>query len=105
MLRDFCPMNPDGQANLMEGEAASDNTCEKSAQHTFLEMTGLDYALSDRSKKTFASHHMVVNARAMSMLLTAFHKQRPTASHWSTAVLEAACPSAEACSCGFSEFG
>jgi len=104
LFRDFCPLNEAGEANLMEDELP-DKTCHDEISHTFKQLTGLDYALSDRKNKTFDSHHMVVNVNAMSGLLQTLQKSRPEAADWSLAVLEAACPTLEKCACGFSEFG
>lgn len=105
LIRDFCPFNQEGQANLMESDDQPEGTCNKNYQNAFAQLTGLDYAQSERSNKAFTAHHMVVNQQTMSQLLNAVRARQTNSSHWSNSILEVACPTAEVCTCGFSEFG
>merc|ERR1711939_1225897 len=49
---------------------------------------------------------MVVNSKAMGDLLDIIRERsKTTNSHWSTAILELACPTLKECACGISESG
>lgn len=115
LLRDFCPFNSKGRINFMEGPARPDtprektilDVCHANAGKSFTHLTGLNYANAWRKNGVgYTPRHMVVNRQSMADLLNAIHTRSAKAnSHWSTAILEAACPTLQACVCGFSEHG
>jgi hypothetical protein len=112
LMQEFCPFNNKGQINFMEAAAdtSANHTqkCEAHHDRAFHELTGAHYANKFRKKagSTYTNHHMIVNRRAMEELLSTVRARSQKAnSHWSTAILESACPNLEACACGISESG
>jgi len=104
LLRDYCPFNEQGQVNFMEGDTGPENKCNIGYQSSFQRLTGLPYAYSEKNRKGFTTHHMVINQKAIRSLLDKFGESSG-GKHWSTGILEASCPNLESCSCGFSEYG
>jgi hypothetical protein len=107
MLRDFCPLNAKGRINLMQAAEELQNVrqCGEHHDHSFLQLTGLQYQ-SVFKKGSVSAHHMVVDRKAMAGFLSHIRERsESTNSHWSTAVLEMACPTFEACACGISDAG
>lgn len=107
LLRDFCPMNAQGQINFMKDSAPEHRSqCQPQHESSFHQLTGLDSAGSLTGKQVFSTHHMVVNTKEMIGLLDAIRdRSRNSNSHWSTAILEMACPSLRECACGISDSG
>lgn len=108
LLRDFCPFNAKGQVNLMKALGNDDRQCNAHHGSAFSQATGLQYKLTNPNQPPFSSRHMVVNQSSMMDFLSTVRARSNStnaASHWSTSLLKAACPSLSACRCGFSEVG
>jgi hypothetical protein len=104
LLRDFCPFNKDGQANLMESAMGPEGACAARHREVFLQLTGMKYQYSVKRNLTFSSNHLVVNKRSMSEFLASFQGNRSDRSHvvqWSKTMFDAACPTIDDCACGF----
>lgn len=106
LLREFCPLNPKGQINFMEAADEPAGRCKASHASIFQSLTELQYTRSTRNNLSFSDRHMVVDRQAMKGLFTSLRARSAAAyAHWSTTLLDAACPTLAACACGFSEHG